>query len=201
MFYDSLHFLLFIDNPHFRRLDHPIECGEFRAMTRQVFYSFHYEADNWRAAQVRNIGSIEGNRPATDNDWETVKRGGSRTIQNWIADQMSFRTCTVVLVGENTAGRAWINYEIRKSWNARMGVAGIHIHRLKDQNGLTSRAGRSPFADIVLGNSGLVLSQIVKCYNPYGWNSKEAYDWISDHIADIVEEAIEIRNSNNILLP
>ncbi len=24
-----------------------------------VFYSFHYERDNWRVQQVRNIGSID----------------------------------------------------------------------------------------------------------------------------------------------
>jgi len=36
---------------------------------RQVFYSFHYEADAWRAAQVRNMGVVEGNQPASDNEW------------------------------------------------------------------------------------------------------------------------------------
>ena len=50
-------------------------------MARRVFYSFHYQPDNWRAATVRNIGSIEGNRPATDNDWEAVKKGGDATIE------------------------------------------------------------------------------------------------------------------------
>ena len=35
-------------------------------MTRRVFYSFHYELDYWRAAQVRNIGRLECNRPATE---------------------------------------------------------------------------------------------------------------------------------------
>ena len=46
-------------------------------MARRVFYSFHYKPDNWRAAQVRNIGAIEGNNPASDNDWEAVKKGWS----------------------------------------------------------------------------------------------------------------------------
>jgi hypothetical protein len=36
-------------------------------MAKQVFYSFHYDNDNWRASQVRNMGVIEGNRPAPDN--------------------------------------------------------------------------------------------------------------------------------------
>ena len=45
-------------------------------MKRRVFYSFHYSPDNWRAAQVRQIGSIEGNSPASDNDWEQGKKVG-----------------------------------------------------------------------------------------------------------------------------
>jgi len=28
---------------------------------RNVFYRFHYKPDNWRAAQVRSIGALEGN--------------------------------------------------------------------------------------------------------------------------------------------
>ena len=67
-------------------------------MARRVFCSFHYAPDNWRASQVRNIGVIEGNRPATDNDWESITRGGDKAIKRWIADQLSGRSCTVVLV-------------------------------------------------------------------------------------------------------
>jgi hypothetical protein len=98
------------------------------ATKRQVFYSFHYKPDCWRASQVRNIGAIEGNKPAPDNDWETITRSGDDAIKKWIKDQMKYRTCTVVLVGENTANRKWINYEIVESWNAGMGVVGIYIH-------------------------------------------------------------------------
>ena len=137
-------------------------------MERRVFYSFHYEPDNWRAAQVRNIGSIEGNRPATDNDWETVKKGGDAAIKRWIADQMEFRSCTVVLVGSDTANRKWINHEIVKSWNDDMGVVGIHIHGLEDSDGDTSKKGRNPLDYIDYGNSGKKLSSIVKCYDPAG---------------------------------
>lgn len=41
---------------------------------RQVFYSFHFKNDSWRAGQVRNIGVVEGNTPVSSNDWEEVKR-------------------------------------------------------------------------------------------------------------------------------
>ena len=41
-------------------------------MARKAFYSFHYEPDNWRVAQVRSMGIIDGNKLASDNDWEEV---------------------------------------------------------------------------------------------------------------------------------
>jgi hypothetical protein len=58
-------------------------------MPRPVFYSFHYDADNARASQVRNMGLVDGNRPATDNEWEQVKRGGDAAIERWIKSELS----------------------------------------------------------------------------------------------------------------
>ena len=67
---------------------------------RQVFYSFHYEPDNWRASIVRNIGVVEGNRIVSDNDWEEVKRGGDAAIKRWIDSNMEYRSCLIVLTHE-----------------------------------------------------------------------------------------------------
>ena len=165
-------------------------------MARRAFYSFHYKPDNWRAATVRNIGAIEGNKPASDNDWERVTKGGDTAIKKWIADQIHGRSCTVVLVGSNTADRKWINYEIIKSWGDGMGVVGICIHGLKNSDGKVSTKGANPFASIDYGNTGKKLSSIVKCYDPAGSNSQERYDWIEKHLANAVEEAVQIRKGN-----
>lgn len=75
----------------------------------KFFYSFHYQPDNWRASQVRNIGVIEGNQPASDHDWETVEHGGDVSIQRWIDNQLSGRTCTIVLIGAQTASLFSLN--------------------------------------------------------------------------------------------
>jgi hypothetical protein len=40
-------------------------------------------------------------------------------------------------------------------------------------------------------------SSIVKCYNPAGSNSQERYDWITKHLANAVEEAVDIRSKSN----
>lgn len=110
-------------------------------MPRRVFYSFHYQQDVFRTGQVRNIGAVEGNKLASDNDWEKVKAGGDEAIKRWIDGQLTGRSCTVVLIGAETAGRPWIKHEIQKSWEKRMGLLGIHIHRLLDQNGNPSGKG------------------------------------------------------------
>ena len=164
---------------------------------RQLFYSFHYKPDNWRASQVRNIGTVEGNKPTSDNDWETITKGGDNAIKRWIDSQMQYRSCTVILVGNKTANRKWINYEIVKSWDDGKGVVGMCIHGLQNREGFVSRKGANPFTYINYGKTGKKLSQIVKCYDPAGSNSKEMYAWIKKHLSNAIEEAIAIRKKHN----
>ena len=160
---------------------------------RQVFYSFHHKLDSWQASMVRDIEVVEGNKPATDNDWEEVISEGVKAIRRWINGQMRQRSCTIVLVGTKTADRNWINYEIKKAWSDEKGVVGIRIHGLKNQAGKTSPQGDNPFDYVSDTDIGKKLSAIVKCYDPQGANSQEKYDWISKHLSNIVEEAIQIR--------
>lgn len=160
-------------------------------MARKVFYSFHYKPDSWRASKIRNIGAIEDNPPASDNDWETVTKGGDSAIEKWIKEQMKGRTCTVVLIGQNTAGRKWIKHEIRESWGLGMGLLGIHIHNLTDHNEEQSTQGANPFDDFNIG--GKSLSSIVKTYNPSYQVSKNVRNYIAENLEAWIEEAINIR--------
>jgi hypothetical protein len=164
-------------------------------MARRVFYSFHYKPDNARAARVRNIGVVEGNKPATDNDWETITGGGDKAIKKWIDDQLDGKSCNVVLIGENTAGRKWIKYEIEAAWNNKKGLAGVHVHKLKDLDGNQASKGRNPFEDFTVGEKKKELSSIVKTFNPPYSDSKEVYGYISENLEDWIEEAIEIRDN------
>ena len=164
-------------------------------MARKCFYSFHFTPDCWRAGTVRSIGAIEGNEPASDNDWEAIASGADKDakIERWIARQMAGKTCTIVLVGTHTANRKWINHEIVKSWGAGIGVVGIRIHGLKNSKGEISASGANPFAHFTHKATSTKLSSIVKCYDPAGANSQARYDWIATHLANAVEEAIAIR--------
>lgn len=163
-------------------------------MTRKVFHTFHYGLDYWRVQQIKNMGVVEGQRLLSSNKWEEVKRGGSQAIRKWIDDQMYDKSCQVVLIGKKTAGRRWVDYEIKKAWGDRKGVVGVYIHRLKDQNEDQSSKGANPFGEIEV--DGKKLSSIVKCYNPglLFASSKEVHDAIKSNLSDWVEEAIGIRN-------
>ena len=158
---------------------------------RRTFFSFHYQADAWRAGQVRNMGVVEGNAPVSDNDWETVTRGGDAAIKRWIDSQMSGKSCAVVLIGSQTAGRKWIKYEIEKAWKDGKGVLGVYIHRLQDRNGYQSYKGRNPFDDFDFGESK--FSSVVNSYDPPYTDSRDVYAYIRNNIANWVEEAIRIR--------
>ena len=164
-------------------------------MARRTFYSFHYVPDSWRASQIRNIGAVEGNKPASDNDWETVKKGGESAVKKWIDDQLDGRSCTVVLIGAATAGRKWINYEIETSWNGGKGVLGIYIHNLKDSAEKQSAKGKNPFETFTMNRDQAKLSSIVKTYDPPFTDSQKVYDHIKTNLADWIEAAIKIRNA------
>lgn len=164
-------------------------------MARRVFYSFHYNPDCSRAAQIRNMGVIEGNVPASDNDWEAIKKGGNSAIQKWIDGQLKGKSCAVILIGANTAGRKWIKYEIETAWNTSKGVVGIYVHGLKGLDGKQSSQGRNPFENFTMKKDSKKLSSIVKAYKPPYFDSKQVYAHIKDNLADWIDEAISIREN------
>jgi len=165
-------------------------------MAKKCFYSFHYKPDNWRVSTVRNIGAIEGNKPASDNDWESIKEKGDKKIKEWIASQMEGRTCTIILAGSNTADRKWINHEIVKSWDDGKGVFVIYIHNLKDKDGNQCSKGANPLYYVTHAPTQKRLSSIAKAYDPPRTTSKGVYSYIEENIENWIDEAIRIRKNN-----
>ena len=102
---------------------------------RQVFFSFEYDKDNWRAGQVRNMGKVSNDSTFSDNDWESVKKNSELAIKRWINAEMDKRSCIVVLIGATTSTRKWVKYEIEKAYELGKGIVGIYVHGLKDKDG------------------------------------------------------------------
>ncbi len=162
------------------------------AEKRQVFYSFHFKNDVLRVSQIRSIGALEDNKPVSANDWEEVKKKGDTGIKKWIDDNMNYRSCVIVMVGEETSKRKWVKYEIEKAWNEGKGVLGIYIHNIKCPNNGKSKQGANPFDSFTLDSGKKKLSSVVKCYNP---NFSDAYNSIRNNLENWIEEAINIRKN------
>ena len=133
---------------------------------RRVFFSFHHERDIWRANQVRNCWLAESNREASGfwdaAEWEEVKKKGNESIKHWLDKLLNSTSVTVVLIGNKTYKRKFVQYEIKESLKRSNGLIGIYIHNLKDQNGRTDLKGFDPF--VKLGYKGI-----------------RTYDWVNDN--------------------
>lgn len=112
-----------------------------------VFYSFHYERDVNRVQLIRNMGRVDGQETLNAQEWETLRREGNEAIASWIDSQMKYKTAVVVLIGQETASRLWVKYEIQKAWSDKRPLLGIRIHGLSSM-GVTDTPGADPFTCI-----------------------------------------------------
>ena len=107
---------------------------------------------------------------------------------------MNGKSCTIVLVGSQTAERDWVKYEIKRSWELGKALLGIRIHGLKDNAGNISTNGKNPFDCFSI--KGKSLTDIVKCRDPAGYSSQDKYNTIATNISSWIEEAIRIRSNH-----
>lgn len=160
---------------------------------RQVFFSFHYDNDNWRAGQVRSMGKVDNSSTFSDNDWEEVKEKTDSKIKEWIDEQLNKRSCLVVLIGSETADRKWVKYEIKRAYELDKGIVGIYINKLKDRKGNQDSKGKNPFDNYNI--DGVSMSKYVKCFESGYTLSDYVYNDIKEHIEDLIEYGIEHKPS------
>lgn len=111
-------------------------------MARNVFFSFAYEdVKNFKVNVVRNnwLTKDRNNSFVDGSIWENAKTKGETALKRLIEEGLNSTSVTAVLIGQNTANRRWVNYEIVKSFDKGNGILGIHINRIRGTTGLTSR--------------------------------------------------------------
>lgn len=124
-------------------------------MAKSIFYSFHYDRDVHRVQLVRNINSIDGSPSLNGQEWEAVRRQSQATVQAWIDSQMNYKKAVIVLIGQETAKRPWVKYEIERAWGMKKPLLGIRIHGLASMNDGADRIGGNPFE--AAGLSGIPI--------------------------------------------
>lgn len=157
---------------------------------RQVFFSFQYKPDNWRASMVRNMGKVSNSSTFSDNDWEEVRKKSDFAIEKWIEDQMKMRSCIVVLIGATTSQSKWVKYEIECAYYLNKGIVGIYIDKLEDANGHQTYEGCNPFYSMTTYD-GKSLSNFVETFRSSYSTSKYVYNDIANNIEGLIERAIE----------
>ncbi len=113
-------------------------------MARSVFYSFHYKNDISRVMTVRNRWVTYGNQLSSGvidhAEFEKVRKQGDTAIKQWIDQQLSGTTATIVLIGAETLKRPYVQYEICKSIERGNAIIGVYINWIKNFEGHISTA-------------------------------------------------------------
>lgn len=141
-------------------------------MARQVFFSFHYQRDIFRVNTVRNHGIfkkvIEGPGYFDHSLWEESKKKGAAALSKLIDDGLAGSSVTAVLIGRETAGRTWVNYELKQSHNRGNGIVGIYINKIRNVDATVDLRGRNPLDDWTTTRNGVTIP-LSSLYPTYDW--------------------------------
>jgi hypothetical protein len=143
-------------------------------MARSSFVSFHYQRDHWRVQQILNIGALEQQVKLPAQKWEEVKAQGNAAVHAWIDGQMNYKQSVIVLIGNQTASRKFVKYEINRAWSIKKPMLGIRIHGLQDSNGNADRPGVNPFESFGFSDSARTYADYIPVYDPADFTGRRA---------------------------
>jgi len=158
-------------------------------MARRVFFSFHFKNDVWRANQVRNSWVTQGKEAAgfiDSAEFEKIKKKGDAAVKKWIDEQLKNTSVTVILIGSETCDRKYVRYEVKSSYARGNAIIGVHINKLKDLHGNTSKKGSTTFGELGKKLNGDSI---------YFYNVAKEYDYVKDdgykNLGKWIENAIK----------
>ncbi len=153
-------------------------------MVRNVFFSFHYERDIFRANVVRNSWVTQDRVSAGFWDrslWEKAKKTNDEAVKRMIDEGLKNTSVTAVLIGEETFLRKWVKYEIRESYKRKNGLLGVYIHNINDINNNTDKQGKNPFSDFYIEQNGMNV-YFSDIFPTYYWYYDDGYknfgEWV-----------------------
>ncbi len=169
-----------------------------KAITRRVFFSFHFQRDIWRVNQVRRLWFRKGSGEEAGywdaSLWEQRKRSGADALKSLICDGLDRTSVTCVLAGTDTYLRRWVRYEIVRSFERGNGLLTVDIHNLRDNYGQTDFAGQDPFEYLGIFRDG----------NMAYFAERIGNEWViySDYTRGMLADGIpNLPYSNSIVMP
>ncbi len=143
-------------------------------MRTRVFFSFYYSRDRHRTRQVMDRWLAEPGAEATPfiarGELERMIHEGLPAIYRWVEEEVAQADVCVALIGADTAGRHFVEYEVAQAIRQGKPLLGVTIHGVPDHEGRVDPPGRNPLFPIF-----------------------PVYDWVEDdgpgHLPRWIEEA------------
>jgi MTH538 TIR-like domain (DUF1863) len=142
-------------------------------MARRAFFSFHYQRDVHRAWVVRNSWVTQERQDAGFFDssvFESKQRTSDDALKRFLDDGLVNCSVTCVLIGNQTAWRRWVRYELLRSFAEGKGMLGVSIQTISKFNEGPDIPGPNPFSllGFVVQNQTLYFKE---------WNAQQG-QWI-----------------------
>ncbi len=145
-------------------------------MVKNVFFSFHYELDSFRANTIMHANNIQNkihefSENTSVDAWSQLQNKDDAIIESWIDEQIKKTSLTIVLIGSQTVNRKWVKKEIEKTVELGNALFAIRIHNCKDENGKTTSKGLNPLEAMFVeeDDEKIPLSELFV-----------TYDWLDD---------------------
>lgn len=145
--------------------------------------------DSFRASKIRNMKNFEQPIIFSEEDWKASDNQSDLEIQEWIDQQLEQSDCLVVLIGEETAKKKWINYSIKQAYALNKGIVGIFVHRLLDEEGDPSERGEDPFHYVDLNS--IKFSRFVQRFESEHVTERYVYHAIRRNLTQLIEDALQ----------
>lgn len=130
-------------------------------MARRVFFSFHYQdVIDFRANVVRQHWLTKPDREAAGffdaSIWESARKTGSTALKRLINSGLDGTSVTCVLIGSETHDRAWVRYEILKSFRKGNSILAVHVNPIRGRDQQTKPKGPNPlsYVGVTFSDSG-----------------------------------------------
>ena len=120
-------------------------------------------------------------------EWESIENAGKPAIRTWIDKNMYGTSVVVVLMGAETAGREWVQYEIKKAHTEDRGIVCVDMTGMNDMGTVYNVQGTNPLRYVSDANGNSLFS--LNKYKTYSWVNNDGYNMIDDWIEEAAKNA------------
>ena len=145
---------------------------------RHCFFIFDYDDDLAQARHIESLDLAVATAAAgfdDDADWKAAVAKGDEAVKELIDNAILGTSATVVLIGEHTAERDYVDYAFEQSIKRQNGILGIFVHDIPDASGATAAKGKVPYQ-----------AQAAERLEAHGYDT---HDWDQGKFARWIEEA------------